>query len=80
MTNHEIAVIGGTGAQGKGLAYRFARHGRSVVIGSRSAERAAATAESILARLDAHIPEIRMPERILYRLFTWMSTAVSGSS
>jgi NADPH-dependent F420 reductase len=53
MTNHEIAVIGGTGAQGKGLAYRFARHGRSVVIGSRSAERAAATAESILARLDS---------------------------
>ena len=37
---HTIAVVGGTGPQGKGLAYRFARHGHDVVIGSRSAERA----------------------------------------
>ena len=37
---HTIAVVGGTGPQGKGLAYRFAKHGHDVVIGSRSAERA----------------------------------------
>ncbi|MGH3508866.1 MAG: NADPH-dependent F420 reductase [Nocardioidaceae bacterium] len=51
MTSHDVAVIGGTGPQGKGLAYRFARHGRSVVIGSRSAERAAAAAAEIAARV-----------------------------
>lgn len=48
---HRIAVIGGTGPQGKGLAYRFARHGHAVVIGSRDPERAAAVAEEILERV-----------------------------
>jgi len=48
---HTIAVIGGTGPQGKGLAYRFARHGHSVVIGSRSEARAEAAAAEIRARL-----------------------------
>jgi 8-hydroxy-5-deazaflavin:NADPH oxidoreductase len=47
---HTIAVIGGTGPQGKGLAYRFARHGHNVVIGSRSADRAAETAIEIRDR------------------------------
>lgn len=49
-TTQTIAVIGGTGPQGKGLAYRFARHGHTVVIGSRSAERAAETAIEIRER------------------------------
>jgi hypothetical protein len=44
-------VIGGTGPQGRGLAYRFARHGHSVVVGSRAAEKAAAAAEEIRSRL-----------------------------
>ena len=35
MTTYHIAVIGGTGPQGKGLAYRWARHGHRVVLGSR---------------------------------------------
>lgn len=35
-----IGVLGGTGDQGRGLAYRFARTGQKVIIGSRSAERA----------------------------------------
>ena len=47
---HTIAVVGGTGPQGKGLAYRFAKHGHDVVIGSRSAERAAEAAAAIAAR------------------------------
>jgi NADPH-dependent F420 reductase len=46
-----IAVVGGTGPQGKGLAYRWAKHGHRVVLGSRSAERASATAEEIAGRL-----------------------------
>ncbi|WP_345457989.1 NADPH-dependent F420 reductase [Nocardioides marinquilinus] len=49
---HRIAVIGGTGPQGKGLGYRFARHGHTVVLGSRSAERAEAVAAEINERLD----------------------------
>ena len=48
---HTIAVIGGTGPQGKGLAYRFARHGHAVVIGSRSSDRAEAAAEEIRTRV-----------------------------
>ena len=51
MTTYRIAVMGGTGPQGKGLAYRFARHGHPVVIGSRSAERASAVAEEVAERL-----------------------------
>ncbi len=47
---HTIALIGGTGPQGRGLAYRFARHGHDVVIGSRDAERAAASATEIRDR------------------------------
>jgi NADPH-dependent F420 reductase len=42
-----IAVLGGTGPQGRGLARRFAAAGLTVVIGSRSADRAAATAADI---------------------------------
>jgi hypothetical protein len=42
-----VGIIGGTGDQGRGLAYRFARAGQRVLIGSRSAERAASSAEEI---------------------------------
>jgi 8-hydroxy-5-deazaflavin:NADPH oxidoreductase len=39
-----IGILGGTGDQGRGLAYRFARAGHRVIIGSRSEERARAAA------------------------------------
>ena len=42
-----IGILGGTGDQGKGLARRFAMAGHRVIIGSRSAERAAAAAAEI---------------------------------
>ncbi|WP_328401324.1 NADPH-dependent F420 reductase [Streptomyces sp. NBC_00390] len=35
-----VGVLGGTGDQGRGLAYRLARAGQKVIIGSRVAERA----------------------------------------
>ncbi len=35
-----IAIIGGTGKEGKGLAYRWAKAGHHVIIGSRTAEKA----------------------------------------
>jgi NADPH-dependent F420 reductase len=51
VTTYRIAVMGGTGPQGKGLAYRFARHGHPVVIGSRSAEKAVPVAAEVAERL-----------------------------
>jgi NADPH-dependent F420 reductase len=43
-----IAVIGGTGKEGKGLAFRFCRAGHRVLIGSRSMERAAIVAAELV--------------------------------
>ena len=42
-----VGVLGGTGPQGRGLAYRLAKAGQQVVIGSRSAERAQEKAEEL---------------------------------
>ncbi|MFC9910949.1 NADPH-dependent F420 reductase [Streptomyces sp. NPDC127197] len=42
-----VGVLGGTGPQGKGLAYRLARAGQKVIIGSRATERAQAAAEEL---------------------------------
>ncbi len=36
----KIAVLGGTGKEGKGLAYRWVKSGHKVIIGSRSKEKA----------------------------------------
>ena len=44
-----IAILGGTGDQGLGLALRFAKAGRRVVIGSRKLERAETAAREVLA-------------------------------
>lgn len=46
-----IAVIGGTGALGGGLAFQWARAGHSVIIGSRTNERGEAAAVELLSRL-----------------------------
>lgn len=51
MTNYRVAVIGGTGPQGKGLGYRFAKGGHDVVLGSRAAEKAEAVAAEVVERL-----------------------------
>lgn len=48
-----IGFIGGTGPEGKGLAYRFALAGHEVVIGSRSAERGKEAAREITSRLSS---------------------------
>ena len=42
-----VAVLGGTGKEGSGLAMRWAQSGYRVVIGSREAERAAAKADEL---------------------------------
>ncbi|GER22319.1 NADPH-dependent F420 reductase [Zafaria cholistanensis] len=48
---HKIAVIGGTGPQGRGLAYRLAMAGHTVTIGSRDAARAAEKSAEIAAKI-----------------------------
>ncbi|MBI3173896.1 MAG: NADPH-dependent F420 reductase [Chloroflexi bacterium] len=46
-----IAVLGGTGKEGKGLVYRWAKAGYRVLIGSRAAEKAQAAAADVLSML-----------------------------
>jgi len=46
-----IAVLGGTGSEGKGLAIRWAHAGYPIVIGSRDAVRAQAAADDIRTKL-----------------------------
>jgi len=48
-----IAIVGGTGPEGSGLALRWARAGESVIIGSRDAERAHASARHIAEKAGA---------------------------
>ena len=55
MTTSEVrevlGIIGGTGAQGRGLAARWARAGHTVHIGSRTREKAERKTEEILERI-----------------------------
>jgi NADPH-dependent F420 reductase len=48
-----IAVVGGTGAEGGGLALRWAAAGHKIIIGSRDTERARATAKEIVGKVRA---------------------------
>lgn len=47
-----VAVLGGTGKEGKGLAYRWAKAGYQVLIGSRTSEKAVTAASEIVELLD----------------------------
>lgn len=49
-----IAVIGGTGPAGAGLALRWAKAGETIIIGSRDVARAEQTAETIRKRAGAN--------------------------
>jgi NADPH-dependent F420 reductase len=53
MTRPTLAVIGGTGEEGSGLALRWAAFGYPILIGSRSRERAGAAAEELSSLLPA---------------------------
>jgi len=55
LAGKTVAVLGGTGPQGRGLARRWARAGLPVVIGSRSAERAEDTAATIAAETSGRV-------------------------
>jgi 8-hydroxy-5-deazaflavin:NADPH oxidoreductase len=47
-----IAVLGGTGKEGKGLAYRWAKAGYKVLIGSRKPEKAVKAASELMEMLE----------------------------
>ena len=46
-----IAVLGGTGSEGSGLAFRWAWNGHEVVIGSRAPDRATRAADELCGLL-----------------------------
>ncbi len=50
-TPHTLAILGGTGNEGPGLALRWAEAGMTVLIGSRQAEKAQRVAEELNTRL-----------------------------
>jgi hypothetical protein len=50
-----IAILGGTGHEGSGLALRWAKAGHEVIIGSRAAEKAHAAADEINQRIGSSI-------------------------
>src|SRR6202790_5695329 len=49
--SRKVGILGGTGPEGTGLAYRWARAGEEILIGSRDAQRAAETAAQLRARI-----------------------------
>ena len=51
-----LAIIGGTGTLGSGLAMRWAAAGYGIVIGSRSADKAETAAAALIAKGDAPAP------------------------
>ena len=53
---HRIALVGGTGPEGRGLATRFALAGHNVVIGSREATRGTEVAAELAASLATNAP------------------------
>jgi 8-hydroxy-5-deazaflavin:NADPH oxidoreductase len=50
--SRKIGILGGTGPEGSGLAFRWAQAGEHIVIGSRDAQRAAETAKQLRERID----------------------------
>ena len=48
----KVAVLGGTGKEGKGLAYRWAKAGYKVLIGSRTPEKAVTIASELMSKFD----------------------------
>ncbi len=51
MSKHSVAILGGSGAEGGGLALRFAAAGYKVIIGSREAAKAQEAAARIAQRV-----------------------------
>lgn len=65
-TIRTIGIIGGTGKEGKGLAFRWLKAGYRVLIGSRQAEKAMAAADDLrnLAGAQADVTGVTNPEAV----------------
>ena len=62
-----VAILGGTGQQGRGLAQRFAHAGIHVIVGSRDQDRARATVADIATgggRAEAHVVDVTVPSQV----------------
>lgn len=61
-----IGIVGGTGKEGKGLAYRWLKAGYRVFIGSRQVEKAQAAAEElrVLAGSQSNVTGVSNPEAV----------------
>jgi len=55
LTSKVIAIIGGTGKEGTGLAYRWTRAGIKVIIGSRKLEKAQKAVDDLMNLAGNHI-------------------------
>jgi len=49
---YKIGIIGGTGNEGKGLAYRWVQAGHEVIIGSRQKEKAQKAVDEVFSQLE----------------------------
>ncbi len=87
LSRLRFAVLGGTGAQGRGLARRWAAAGLHVVIGSRAAERARRVAESVgatggtdneTAASEADVAVVAVPWEGHAELLTELKDALAG--
>jgi len=58
--SRRIAILGGTGPLGSGLALRWVRAGETVIIGSRDAQRAQTCAGQILERIRSAAPLFKL--------------------
>jgi 8-hydroxy-5-deazaflavin:NADPH oxidoreductase len=55
LMTRKIAILGGTGAEGSGLAYRLAKAGEHILIGSREATRAQETAGQLREKIGGSV-------------------------
>ena len=78
----DVAIVGGTGAEGSGLALRLATAGHHVTIGSRSAEKAAASVEEAKGILgpDAPIDGAVNAESVVGRSVVFVTVPFEGQA
>lgn len=62
MIKMKIAIIGGTGGQGLGIAIRFVQAGEDVIIGSRTMEKAQTAVDKVKNLLDDEVGNLEAAE------------------
>lgn len=81
MSDH-VAIVGGTGDLGFGIALRLARAGRRVVIGSRSADKAADAVARARERIgeDAPVEGAENPEAVADARLSFVTVPYGGQA